>query len=170
MSYSRECGDCSVCCVVGAVPAIDKPAFTKCKYMETCESGSCSIFNDYDKLPMICKFYDCAWKQGLGGPYDKPNKIGVMFTPNIIDGQKYVTAVEIVEGGITDSKCDAMIIDLANFNVPMIVSAYGKKPPEDTGDWVIIPAPILKNCWRIAGKEVYRWTDDLAMYELIKGK
>lgn len=169
----RECGDCNVCCVVGAVPELEKPAHTPCKFIKTCKSGSCSIFKS-PELPSTCKTYDCAWKQGFGGPYEKPSVNNVLFTVNKLENQVYITAIELAENAIRkpDGLGGAfMAMDMAmETNIPIIVVKYGVKPPYDTGDWVIITEKTLPRCSMIAGKEVHRYTDDIAMYELIKGK
>ena len=54
----RECGDCTVCCVV---PNIDKPEIQKlsgarCRH---CTGGGCAI---YDSRPPVCRAFYCAWR------------------------------------------------------------------------------------------------------------
>lgn len=166
----RECGDCNVCCIIGAVPELSKPAHTPCIFLKECKKGCCSIF-DNPKLPDTCKDYNCAWKEGFGDEYGKPNKINVMFSINKLENQTYITAIELKENAITDSYANYMVMDMATkTNIPIIVVECGKKPPEDNGDWVIITEKTLPRCTRIAGEEIHRFDDDVAMYELLKGK
>lgn len=166
----RECGDCSICCTVGAVPELMKPAHSSCIFIQTCKAGSCSIF-DEPELPKTCKEYDCSWKQGWGDDkIDKPTDNHVLFTSNIIEGQKYLTAIELRPMSIQVTGRNMATQMVASTKVPMIVVAYGRKPPEDTGDYVIIHDETLPRCSRIAGKEIARFSPEVAMYELVKGK
>lgn len=165
----RECGDCSVCCFVGAVPDLNKDTYTKCIYVKEKCKGCCSIF-DRRKLPKTCKDYECAWKQGFGPEFDKPNKNHVLFTCNKIENQIYFTAIELKEGAITEYG-EQMALNIAmETQIPIIVVKYGTRPPHDKGDWVIITDKTLPRCSRIAGEEIHRFNSEVAMYELIKGK
>jgi len=165
----RECGSCSACCIIGEVSEISKPAHTPCIFLKDCKKGCCSIF-DKPELPDTCRNYECAWKRGFGEYYDRPDNSKVLFTSNILEGQGYFTAVELEEGAITGLGT-IMVIDVArDTHIPIIVVEYGKKPPEDTGDWVIVTSQTLPRCKRIVGKEIYRFDEDVIMYELLKGK
>ena len=161
----RECGDCSVCCVVGSVPELSKPAHTPCIFLKECKKGCCSIF-DKPELPDVCRNYECSWKRGFGGEDDKPNMNNIMFTFNEIENQKYFTAIETEEGAIKKAK--RMVLDIAiKTHIPIIVCKY---KCNDTGDWIIITERTLPRCRRIAGDEIYRYDVGVAMYELLKGK
>jgi len=165
----RECGDCNVCCIIGAVPELSKPAHTPCIFLKECKKGCCSIF-DNPKLPDTCKDYNCAWKRGFGGYYEKPSQNKVLFSINQLENQDYVTAIELEENAITGYGENMALAISREINIPIIVVKYGVKPPLDMGDWVIITEKTLPRCKRIAGKEIYRFHDDVAMYELLKGK
>jgi hypothetical protein len=71
----RECGDCTVCCVV---PSIDKPEIQKisgaaCKH---CLSGGCGI---YETRPNVCRGFFCAWRTvDIFGEAWRPDKSGVL--------------------------------------------------------------------------------------------
>jgi len=167
----RECGNCNVCCIIGAVPELCKPAHTPCVFLKDkpCKKGCCSMF-DSPNLPKTCSEYDCAWKRGFGEQYGKPSQNGVLFSIIKLENQTYATAIEVKEGSITGYG-ENMALEIAReTNIPIIVVAYGRKPPLDNGDWVIITEKTLPKCKRIAGEEIYRFDDDVAMYELLKGK
>lgn len=165
----RECGECSVCCYVGAVPELNKTSFVKCKYVKTSSCGSCKIFQQ-NNLPRTCKNYDCSWKKDFGRDFDRPDRNGVMFTQNILEGQVYFTAIETRKGAIVSSG-KIMAHDIATrTKIPIIVVEYGKKPPEDTGDYVIIHDDILPRCKHITGEWIEEMGNNVAIYELIKGK
>ena len=69
----RNCGECSLCCVIGAVPELNKQAFTPCKHIKTDKCGSCSIFNS-NSLPHVCRQYKCMWLKNYGTEKDRPDK------------------------------------------------------------------------------------------------
>jgi hypothetical protein len=165
----RQCGDCSICCIVGAVPELKKDAHTPCPFISTCSTGSCSVFNS-PILPTTCKDYDCAWKQGWGAETDRPKENDVLFTSNILEGQKFLTAIELKPFAIEIGGKNMAIEMVASTKVPMIVVLYGKKPPHDTGDYVIVHDEILPRCQRIVGEFKLRMSDKVAMYKLVKGR
>lgn len=165
----RECGECSVCCYVGAVPELDKTSFVKCKHIQTSKCGSCKIFQQKN-LPSTCSDYECAWKQNFGRDFDRPDRNGVMFTHNILEGQVYFTAIETREGAIVNSG-RVMATEIATrMKIPIIVVEYGKKPPHDTGNYVIVHDDILPRCKRIVGDLIEEVGDGVTIYELMKGK
>jgi hypothetical protein len=165
---NRKCGICSVCCTVGYVPELKKPAYTRCTHVDTNACGSCKIF-DKNFLPDTCKNYNCAWIQGWGEDYDKPNKNNVMITDNILENQRYFTCIELEENAIFSHPAKKMIEEIVSeMKIPMIVSKYGMKPPYDTGDYVIIHESIKDRCKRICGDLI--WNEgDISVYVLLKG-
>jgi len=54
----RECGTCSVCCSVLAVPELDKSGYEVCRHL--CASG-CAIYPD---RPESCRSFTCEWLRG----------------------------------------------------------------------------------------------------------
>lgn len=68
-----SCGPCTLCCVLCAVPELDKPAGTVCKHI--CESG-CSIYKD---RPESCRRMMCGWLQSGAGKDLRPDKCGVVW-------------------------------------------------------------------------------------------
>ena len=168
----RQCGECSVCCTVGAVPELKKPAHTPCSYIKTSKCGSCSI-HDKPELPSVCSQYKCSWLRGYGTDEDRPDKIDVMFSDNFVEGQRYFTAIETSPKAIFKPKAKHVWKDIARkTNIPIIVVKYGVKPPHDTGDYIIVTEKTLPRCSRIIGKAInadedFEW---VIVYELIKGK
>ena len=159
----RECGNCNVCCIIGAVPELSKPAHTPCEYIEECNAGSCGIF-DTLFLPKVCQDYECSWKRGYGAENDKPNMNKVMFSYNEIENQNYFTAIEVEEGAI--KKARHMVLDIAiKTHIPIIIV---KHKGHKAGDWVIITEKTLPRCRQIAGSEIYRYDAGVAIYDLIK--
>ena len=47
----------------------------------------------------MCRKFDCAWKQGLAGDRDRPDRLGVMlYTVTLEDGGHGLAIVEAVPG------------------------------------------------------------------------
>jgi hypothetical protein len=81
----RECGDCTVCCIV---PTIDDPDIQKKPGMHCrhCETG-CKI---YESRPKSCRDFYCAWRMIPAlGPDWRPDRSGVfgMLDGATIDGK-----------------------------------------------------------------------------------
>ena len=163
----RKCGECSVCCYIGAVPELKKEPHHKCKYVKTDACGSCSIFNS-KKLPDTCRNFMCSWKRGFGSETDRPDHNGVMFSINKIENQIYAVAIELTENAITTSGKDMAIQIASAQKLPMIVIKHGTIPPNDTGDYVIIHNTILHKCKNIIGDFIEHLNDEVVMFELVK--
>lgn len=82
----RKCGDCKACCVLLPVRVLDKPANVPCKHL--CASG-CGI---YPNWPDLCNRWECAWRSGELGPYDRPDKSGVIIWSRELDGSQVICA------------------------------------------------------------------------------
>ena len=72
---NRVCGTCSACCRWPAVPEIDKPARTPCKFLEECGYG-CTIYAD---RPSACTKYRCSWLRGIGAEEDQPDTCHILI-------------------------------------------------------------------------------------------
>jgi hypothetical protein len=68
----RECGECTLCCLVTRVPELDKPENTMCTL---CDAG-CTIYND---RPQSCRAFDCAWLKGALAEDQRPDKTHVVI-------------------------------------------------------------------------------------------
>lgn len=96
---ARACGACRVCCRLPDIPELDKPINTWCRHIDLESSDApCKI---YAHRPNVCRAFDCAWKQGLGGEHDRPDLLGVMWqTVTMPDGQPGLGVVEAREGAL----------------------------------------------------------------------
>jgi hypothetical protein len=71
----KQCGNCTACCKLLAVPALDKPPNVKCAHVQM--GKGCRI---YDKRPQECRNFNCLWLQSPVLGWDlKPNQCGVVF-------------------------------------------------------------------------------------------
>jgi len=73
------CGECTLCCELFPVPAVNKKANELCKYCVL--KKGCSIYNH---RPKGCLGFDCAWlqmkKKGLNPSVElRPDKCKVIF-------------------------------------------------------------------------------------------
>jgi hypothetical protein len=72
---TRSCGDCTLCCKLVAVPALQKEGYEWCKH---CAIGEgCKIYKD---RPLDCQGFECFWHAGLTLEEYKPNKVGFYMT------------------------------------------------------------------------------------------
>ena len=72
----RECGGCTLCCKLLAVPAIEKPQDKWCKH---CTIGVGCAINGSEQRPEACGLFDCLWLQGYGSEDMKPDKSKVVM-------------------------------------------------------------------------------------------
>ena len=71
----RECGGCTVCCVVMSIdkPELQKKSSMPCKH---CNSAGCAI---HETRPPVCRGFYCAWRMMDSFAEEwRPDKSGVM--------------------------------------------------------------------------------------------
>ena len=77
---TRSCGDCTLCCKLVAVPALQKEGYEWCKH---CAIGEgCKIYKD---RPLDCQGFECFWHAGLTLEEYKPNKVGFYTTMDSVN-------------------------------------------------------------------------------------
>lgn len=79
----RECGNCTLCCTLVGVHALDKPMGQHCPHCNV--NKNCKI---YDTRPSECKDFDCAWLLGQVPESLKPEKTHIVLSDLQIDLQK----------------------------------------------------------------------------------
>lgn len=89
----RECGGCSACCTTHSVQAVPTGLMEPCRHLA--ERG-CSIF-DTDGLPPVCRSFECAWREGLWGEEQRPDRCGVV-------AEMQFTNVRHKDGRVTKTK------------------------------------------------------------------
>jgi hypothetical protein len=67
----RQCGGCSICCNIGGVATLGKPAYADCEFRY---ASGCSI---HPTRPQECRAFECTWK--LGWTATRPDKLGALF-------------------------------------------------------------------------------------------
>jgi coenzyme F420-reducing hydrogenase beta subunit len=108
---TRKCGECGACCTVLAVQGL-KEAGVPCPHMKGCGTNRCRIHADPSK-PAVCAGYSCMWLQGNFLASDRPDKIGVLFDANEVDGYYLVTAREARFGAAAGTRAKDLIEKLA---------------------------------------------------------
>ena len=88
----RQCGECSSCCWVLAIPKLAKPPGVRCHNL--CDEG-CGIYEQRPESP--CRTFHCAWLQGFLGPDDRPDQVGAIVWQTLRDS-KLVTIVSQIPG------------------------------------------------------------------------
>ena len=69
----KECGDCTLCCLLLPVPGVKEGINTNCKFC----THHCTI---HEKRPDICRTFDCEWKLKNDMSEElKPNRCNVIF-------------------------------------------------------------------------------------------
>jgi hypothetical protein len=71
----RSCGPCRECCIVLTIDEVQTKADSPCQHL--CAKG-CGIYED---RPHPCQIFECAWKRGLMGPNDRPDKSHMVIWP-----------------------------------------------------------------------------------------
>lgn len=165
---NRKCGECTVCCYIGAIPELKKPPHTVCKYVKKSVCGSCLVHDTI--IPKTCSDFKCSWWSGEGQESDRPDKIGVMFSLNRIENQIYLLAIEIWDDAIRTTGKQMAIEVSKSLNVPMIVVYHSSKPPNDGGDALIIQNSLLTRCKSIAGDIICKLDDTTTMHKLLLTK
>lgn len=95
-----SCGECTLCCKLYAIPAINKPEHKWCK---DCTPGKgCNI---YETRPEVCKEYQCLWLAFMSkdNPELRPDKIGMVFQESGIPAIGLVCHVDTPDAHNTPS-------------------------------------------------------------------
>ena len=90
----RECGDCTVCCIVPGIDTreIQKLTGAVCRH---CSGHGCAV---YETRPQACRDFFCAWMQmpGLDASW-RPNQSGVFLQPIDFKGRDGLSLMRIAD-------------------------------------------------------------------------
>jgi hypothetical protein len=159
----RACGPCTVCCTVGEVPELSKPAWQTCVHV--CATG-CAI---HGRAPQVCQTFECGWLQGIGLNSDRPDKSSI-FVSNITDDAngRFNVVMELKPHAIWLSG-RSVVVDLAQRTVvPIIVVESGARPPHDVGSLTIVPDRMRGRTARMRGLYRGRLAPDVGVYSLVQ--
>lgn len=117
----RKCGDCGACCVVLGVAGFKEPCVT-CQHLKPRGTNRCGIYGSPEK-PEDCSTYQCGWLQGLLGPNDRPDRLGLIFELSVQDECAVVTAREVWTGA-ADGAVAARVLDGMSTKSAIIVVRF----------------------------------------------
>lgn len=89
MTETKSCGDCSLCCKLLGVAALEKPAGQWCAHFR--KGAGCGI---YAERPPACRSFQCLWtgSEGLGDAWRPDRAKFVLFTEQ--DGRRLSVVVD----------------------------------------------------------------------------
>ena len=104
----KECGGCTLCCVLPPVGEMDKPPNFRCKH-------ACSGCDIYETRPNECRAFECLWRFGKLHDRMRPDRCGVIF--ELHKAQQTVIAMvdpfrpDAWQNGITGTLIERMLVD-----------------------------------------------------------
>ena len=159
----RQCDSCTLCCNIAEVQGKDfyKPVGEDC--IHQCEG--CKIFGQ-ESRPEVCNTYQCAWLRGFGNDEDRPDKIGLLPSINLLFGNKWITIIEKEKDAYKTSGKN-LIVDLINkVNLPAIVAINGGTT---WGEYVIIKDILEDRTEGIKDEFLFDYTENMKVYRLKYG-
>lgn len=157
----RTCGPCTACCWVGSVPGL-KEEYSFCEHQT--EAG-CSVHDQ--PRHRVCESFQCAWLRGVGSEEDRPDLSGVMCAVNEVPSGTFTFAVELQQGAVLKSGAGMLSSCVRAYPFPVIISSFGRRPPDDSGD-MIAADPSSPGCSRRnIGKPLRRLAPDVYLHQLV---
>lgn len=125
LEEQRKCSECSACCVLPRIPELDKRGYSPCLHLQTPVPGSgcCRVYSD---RPEVCSDYRCLWRAGMleGDERRRPDKLGLMFAIDLVDGNPYIECWELWEGAAREHPGRGALEAMAA-QTPVLVRWYG---------------------------------------------
>lgn len=132
-----RCGECTVCCTLSVVKALNKKAWETCKH---CISNSCSVYGEH---PDECKEFDCAYlESGVENATLRPDNCNVMFVKK---NDRIFTGMIVPGTSITDTAKKQIVsfnrqgysvVLLAKDESPILVAASGHNENEIREEYI----------------------------------
>lgn len=153
VEQARACGECNVCCTVAQIQDDDntlfKEAWTPCSFLLNKREHHCAI---YDKKPKNCTIFQCGWVKGFGTPQDSPKQNGVLVWVNKSNGGEWIYVIELTPNAATTTGKNIIMHIAHQINLPVIISKYNSRPPNDKGDFVMVKSSLLHRTNSMRGK------------------
>lgn len=135
MSDVRPCDGCTACCSVFGVEEIGKAPWTGCEHLV--DRSGCQV---YETRPAMCREFYCLWQGGAGGPFDRPDRLGVIFAPTNgpteFTGEEEYQAYELMPGMFATGRVVRLAKQIAGTDKLIIGHRHGGEvltfigPPE----------------------------------------
>jgi hypothetical protein len=114
--FGRECGGCTGCCTVMAVPELHKGMYRTCSHVS---GQGCSI---YPERPRSCRSWSCQWRLGeIDGA--RPEQSGIVVNLGFRRGPHY-EVYELWEGAASHP---LVLMVLENLPLPVYVFEYASQ-------------------------------------------
>jgi hypothetical protein len=94
----RACGECTACCKAIGVVELGKLSWQDCRHRTW---RGC---RRYRKRPLTCRQYACLWLLGLGNEGDRPDKLGVIFSTDVVRDSLSLNAWQVIPGSMTQPR------------------------------------------------------------------
>lgn len=102
---ARPCGSCSVCCSALGIDELQKKAGPPCVHLRKPQFGDQHRCTIYDRRPIACSRFYCAWAFGLGptnnGRPDRSGLMIVIYPPDPDEDRPLSAVISIVD----DRRC-----------------------------------------------------------------
>jgi hypothetical protein len=102
----------------------------------------------------------------MGALQDRPDQSGVMLSINDLNGGTWIFIVEIKEGAVLSTGRNIIVEMVNKIDLPAIVVSFGKTPPHDTGDMVIVKDSLLPRSRRLIGQKLGILVEGIGLYDL----
>ncbi|HEX4146483.1 MAG TPA: hypothetical protein VHY91_23485 [Pirellulales bacterium] len=140
----RVCGECTACCTVMGIAALNKPGYSRCVH----ECGRCGI---YDSRPEACRKWSCGWLLGRveGDERRRPDRLGLMFNREPLAGKPITVAYEVWPGAAAEANNDFLLRKMSQ-QIPIVLREYQtlkcRVITPDREKWEYIDR-LVRHCW-----------------------
>lgn len=151
MTVERSCGNCSLCCKLPMIEALNKPADTWCF---NCSPGfkGCTI---YDNRPEVCAQFQCEWVKGNVDDVWKPTTAKMVLHVSEASPNGFVFFNVMVDLGSSNRWREALYYTrlkhmalLGTAHKVLIRVQVGKK------SWIVLPQEDIEVPSNATGFEV----------------
>jgi hypothetical protein len=129
------------------------------------DKNGCTLYGQEDR-PNICSKFQCLWLKGHGDEEDRPDKSGIMLSIND-DSGIWAFIIEVEQDALITKGKNIVLDVIGHISVPGIVVSYTSKPPNDTGDLVIVKEELFDRSTKITGDFIYSLSDSIHVFRLV---
>jgi len=124
-STARNCGECSACCTVLRVDALQKLGGTPCRHLRR-DGPGCAI---HPRRPGICRGYRCLWLQGGLEEGDRPDRLGAVLDLVTRGASTQLEVHELAPGALDASPRLRAVVE--RFRATLAVRVHSPGDPRD---------------------------------------
>jgi len=131
----RACGECSACCTVLRVDALQKLGGTPCRHLRR-DGPGCAI---HPRRPGICRAYRCLWLQGGLDREDRPDRLGAVLDLITRGTSTQLEVHELAGGALDASPRLQTVVERFRATLPVRVHSPGDPWDPDHPFRVLLP-------------------------------